>query len=160
MPKIDLSKVPLKTGSDYPGDLATLVGERSQQAVGDAGGLSQFGVNIVNLGPEALSSLRHWHEEQDEFLIVLSGELTLVDDSGETTLLPGDCASFPAGNANGHHIVNKSRQDGRFLVVGTRTETETVWYSDIDMKVTADKNGDHFTRKDGSPIETTSTEEP
>ena len=159
MPKIDLSKVPLKTGSGYPGKLAAMVGARTQLRVGEAGGLSQFGANIVTLPPDALSSLRHWHEEQDEFLIVLSGELTLVDSHGETPLLPGDCASFPAGDANGHHIINKSSHDGSFLVVGTHTESETAWYPDMDMKVTAGENGFNFTRKDGSPLKTTSTED-
>jgi len=159
MPKIDLAKVPTKSGSNYPGALAALVGERTQQRLGDASGLSQFGVNIVTLQPDALSSLRHWHEEQDEFLIVLSGELTLVDDSGDTTLLPGDCASFPAGDANGHSVVNKSDKAGSFLVVGTRTDTETAWYSDMDMKVTAKNGAFTFTRKNGTPLETPSTED-
>lgn len=159
MPKIDLNKVPLKTGSNYPDKLAAMVGARTQQRVGEAGGLSQFGANIVTLPPDTLSSLRHWHEQQDEFLIVLSGELTLIDDFGETPLLPGDCASFPAGEPNGHHIINKSGANGSFLVVGTHTETETGWYSDLDMKVGVDKGTFTFTRKDGSPLEPTSTED-
>jgi len=159
MPKIDLSKVPLETGSSYPGKLAASVGDRTQQRVGKAGGLSQFGANIVTLPPHALSSLRHWHEEQDEFLIVLSGELTLIDESGETKLLPGDCASFPAGEANGHNLINKSDHVGSFLVVGTHTAAETAWYPELDMKVTMDKTSFEFTRKDGSPLESTSTEE-
>lgn len=152
MPKIDLSKVPLKTGSGYPGDLAETMAGRSQRKVGDAAGITQFGANIVYLEPGAMSSLRHWHEQQDEVLVVLSGELTLVDDGGETALLPGDVAAFPAGDPNGHHIVNKSQDPGSFFVVGTRTPTETAWYSDVDMKVTADENGIKFTRRDGSPI--------
>lgn len=152
MPKIDLSTVPMKTGSGYPGSLAAKVGARTQQRVGAAGGLSQFGANIVTLPAGALSSLRHWHEEQDEILIVLSGELTLVDDSGETPLLPGDVCTFPAGEANGHQIVNNSKTDGSFFVVGTHTKSETAWYSDMDMRVTAGKGRDSFTRKDGSPL--------
>ena len=159
MPKIDLDKIPVRTGSGYPGRLAGALGGRRQIPVGDAGGLSQFGVNIVTLAPGALSSLRHWHEQQDEFLVILSGELTLIDDTGETPLSPGDCAAFPAGDANGHHLKNKSGLDGSFLVVGTRTSSETGWYSDVDMKATMDETGFAFTKKDGSPLETTSKED-
>ena len=149
MPKLDLSKVPVKTGSGYPGSLAAKVGTRTQQRVGEAGGLTQFGANIVTLPAGALSSLRHWHEQQDEALIVLSGNLTLVDDSGETPLKAGDVCTFPAGEASGHQIINKSSESGSFFVVGTHTETETAWYSDIDMMVAT---GNGFTCKDGSPL--------
>ncbi len=152
MPKLDLSTVPLKTGSGYPGSLAAKVGARIQQRVGQAGGLTQFGANIVTLPAGALSSLRHWHEQQDEILIVLSGTLTLIDDSGETPLKPGDVCTFPAGEANGHQIVNNSDVDGSFFVVGTHTDRETAWYSDIDMMVTSDGDGYTFTRKDGGPL--------
>jgi uncharacterized cupin superfamily protein len=152
MPKVDLSKISVKTGSAYPGVLASKMDGRSQQAVGAAGGITQFGANIVNLAPGALSSLRHWHEQQDEILVVLAGELTLVDDNGETVLHPGDCAAFPAGEANGHHLINKSGADGKFFVVGTHIATETGWYSDEDMKVTDDESGFSFTKKDGTPL--------
>ena len=153
MPKLDLDKLPVKTGSGYPGHRAALMQGRSQIAVGDAGGLTQFGANIVILAPGALSSLRHWHEQQDEALVVLTGHPTLVDDTGETPLAPGDVATFPAGEANGHHLINKTNEEARFFVVGTRTATETAWYSDEDMKVTSDAAGFHFTRKDGSPLD-------
>lgn len=152
MPKIDLAAIPVKTGSAYPGKRAALMDGRTQIAVGDAAGITQFGANIVTLAPGALSSLRHWHEQQDEILIVLSGVLTLVDDHGETELKTGDCAAFPAGDGNGHHLVNNSSADGSFFVIGTRTATETGWYSDEDMKVTFDANGFAFTRKDGSDL--------
>jgi len=152
MPRIDLDKVPVRTGSAYPPPLdAEMVG-RSSLRVGDAGGLTQFGANIVILAPGAKSSLRHWHEEQDEFVVMLSGECVLVEDTGEALMRPGDCAAFPAGAANGHHFVNRSDTEARFLVVGTRTPTETAWYSDLDMKVTTDSEGSRFTRKDGSPL--------
>ena len=152
MPKIDLSSLPVKTGSGYPGSLAKQVGERSQIGLSEPGGLTQFGANIVTLAPGALSSLRHWHENQDEFLMVTSGALTLVDDYGDTPLLPGDCAAFPAGDPNGHHIVNKSDRDGAFLVIGTHTATEIGHYSDIDMKVTVCDGTFDFTRRDGTPM--------
>ncbi len=152
MPKIDLSNIPVKTGSTYPGKLAAKMDGRSQLAVGDAAGITQFGANIVTLAPSALSSLRHWHEEQDEILVMLSGELTLVDDRGDTVLRPGDVAAFPAGDANGHHLINRTEGDGVFFVVGTRTDTETGWYSDVDMKVTFDGGEFEFTQKDGTPV--------
>jgi len=152
MPKLDLSKVPAKTGSGYPGSLAAKVGARRQQKVGMAGGLTQFGANIVTLPAGALSSLRHWHEQQDEILIVLSGSLTLVDDSGETPLKVGDVCTFPAGEANGHQIINKSDIEGSFFVVGTHTDHETAWYSDLDMKISTQNGKGEFTRKDGSRL--------
>ncbi|SLN45593.1 Cupin domain protein [Roseovarius litorisediminis] len=152
MPKLDLSQIPFKGGSTYPGKLAQAMARRSSQRLGDAGGLTQYGVNMVRLEPGAASSLRHYHMQQDEFVIVTQGTCTLIDDDGEHTMQPGDCATFPAGDANGHHLVNKSDAPALFLVVGTRTETETGHYSDLDMKVTMDATGFKFTRKDGSPL--------
>lgn len=143
----------MQTGSGYPGHRAALVGDRSQIALGDPSGLTQFGVNLVTLGPGAMSSLRHWHERQDEFLMVTQGVCTLIDDTGKTELLPGDCAAFPAGDPNGHHIVNQSGKDATFLVVGTRTETEIGYYSDEDMMVNFQSGTFTFTRKDGSPLD-------
>lgn len=153
MPKIDIASLPVKTGSGYPGHRAALMGDRSQVALGDPLGLTQFGVNLVTLRPDAQSSLRHWHEKQDEFLVVTQGVCTLIDDTGETELMPGDCAAFPAGDPNGHHLVNKTDQDAAFVVVGTRTETEVGYYSDEDMMVTFENGHFTFTRKDGSELE-------
>ena len=151
MPKLDLSKIPFKGGSSYPGKLAQAMAGRSSQALGVAGGLSQYGVNLVRLDPGAMSSLRHYHMAQDEFVMVTEGTCTLIDDQGEHTMQAGDCATFPAGEANGHHLVNKTEKPAVFLV-GTRTETETGYYSDLDMKVSVDAAGYTFTRKDGSPL--------
>ncbi|WP_299301370.1 cupin domain-containing protein [uncultured Litoreibacter sp.] len=153
MPKIDIARLPVKTGSGYPDHRAAMVGDRRQVALGDPSGLTQFGANLVTLGPGALSSLRHWHEQQDEFLVVTAGVCTLIDDSGETELRPGDCAAFPAGDANGHHLVNKTDADASFVVVGTRTPTEVGYYSDEDMMVTVEGGTFNFTRKDGSALE-------
>ncbi|WP_027238017.1 cupin domain-containing protein [Leisingera caerulea] len=152
MPKLDLSQLPWRTGSDYPGKLAEACKGRSVQPLGDPGGLSQFGVNIVRLEPGAASSLRHYHMEQDEFVIVTEGSCTLIDDQGAHEMQPGDCAAFPAGEANGHHLVNRSDKPAAFLVVGTRTETETGYYSDLDMMVKLAEGQFTFTRKDGSPL--------
>ena len=152
MPKVDQSNVPVRTGSIYPAPYDTEMAGRSVLRVGDAGGLTQFGANIVILEPGAKSSLRHWHEEQDEFVVMLEGECTLVEDDGKTPMRPGDCATFKAGDANGHHFVNQTDAEARFLVVGTRTPTETAHYSDLDLMVKIDANGFEFTRKDGSPL--------
>ncbi|MEM9126106.1 MAG: cupin domain-containing protein [Pseudomonadota bacterium] len=152
MPKLDLTQVALTSGTGYPGRLARTVDGRSWLALGDAGGLTQYGVNLVFLDPGAASSLRHYQMQQDEFAMMTEGELILVEDDGETVMQPGDCATWPAGVENGHHLVNRSSSRAAFLVVGTRTPTETVYYSDIDMMVTADETGDHFTKQDGSPL--------
>lgn len=152
MPKIDLPALPSRNGSGYPAPHNAEFETRHITALGDPAGLTQFGANLVRLEPGGRSSLRHWHEQQDEFMVVISGSLTLVDDHGETPLSPGDCCAFPAGDRNGHHIVNQSSEAGSFVVVGTRTRTEQAWYSDVDMKVTSQDGAMTFTRQDGTPI--------
>jgi uncharacterized cupin superfamily protein len=125
---------------------------RIRRALGNAFGLSQFGVNLMDLPPGAWSSQRHWHENQDEFVYVLEGEVVLVTDEGETLLRPGMIAGFRAGKANGHHLVNRSDKIARVLEVGTRTVEEVAHYSDIDMMVRENADGwDYFT-KDGRPL--------
>ena len=151
MPKIDLSALPLRTGSSYPAPLDAEVAGRSFLRVGDEGGLTQFGANIVILAPGGKSSLRHWHEQQDEFVMEISGRCTLIDDSGRHPMQPGDCAAFKAGDGNGHQLVNDTDEEARFLVIGTRTPTETAWYSDLDLKATQTAEGFTYTRKDGTP---------
>jgi len=147
MPKIDIDSLPVETGSGYPGHRAALMDGRSQVRLGDVSGLTQFGVNLVQLEPGARSSLRHWHEEQDEFLVVTEGVCTLIDDHGETTLNPGDCA------ANGHMLQNRHDAPAAFVVVGTRTKTERGYYSDEDMMVTLNQGEMRFSKKDGSDLE-------
>lgn len=152
MPKIDLDMVPLKTGSIYPDPYAAEMAGRSSLRVGDAGGLTQFGANIVILAPNAKSSLRHWHLKEDEFVMVSQGDVVLIDDHGETPMSVGECATFPAGDRNGHHFVNRSNAQARFLVIGTRASIETATYSEIDMKVEIADKKFEFTKKDGSPL--------
>lgn len=152
MGKLDLSKAPVKTGSIYPEPYASMMKGRSSLRLGDLGGLTQFGVNLVTLEPGALSSLRHWHQNEDEFVIVTEGELTLVQDAGECPMRPGDSAAFPAGETDGHHFVNHSDRPATFLVVGTKAPTEVATYSDIDMMVRLEAGKATFTRKDGSPL--------
>ncbi len=152
MPVIDISKAPVKTGSIYPKPYDAEMAGRWSIRLGQAGGLTQFGVNIVVLEPGAKSSLRHWHAKEDEFVIVTEGTCTLVDDHGRHEMSVGDCAAFPAGDANGHHFINQTGEEARFLVVGTKTPDEAVTYSDVDMKGEAQDGVFTFTRRDGSPM--------
>lgn len=148
--KLDLSKVPVKTGSIYPEPYAAMMAGRSSLRLGEAGGLTQFGVNLVTLQPGALSSLRHWHLHEDEFVMVTEGVLVMVTDAGEAEMRPGDCAAFPAGRPDGHHFLNRSAAPARFLVVGTKAPAETATYSDVDMMVHMAGGKARFTHKDGS----------
>ncbi len=150
MPKLDLSTVPVKTGSIYPEPYATMMQGRSSLRLGDAGGLTQYGVNLVTLQPGALSSLRHWHLNEDEFVMVTEGECWLVEDQGETLMRVGDCAAFPANSGNGHHFINRSASAARFLVVGTKAKAEVATYSDVDMMVRIEGGKALFTYKDGT----------
>jgi uncharacterized cupin superfamily protein len=150
MPKIDLSAIVTKTGSSYPAEHVAAMDGRSQVPLSKAGGLTQFGANIVNLAPNGLSSLRHRHENQDEFRVVTAGFCTLVDDHGETQLHPSDCAAFPAGDGNGHHLINKTDQIASFVVVGTHTPTEIAHYSDVEIMAHVDADGYRFSRRDGT----------
>ena len=152
MGKINLSKVPVLKGSKYPAPFDAQFADRGTQYVGDAGGITQYGANITHLPPGATSSLRHWHVNEDEFVMVTEGEVTLVEDDGETPMQVGDCAAFPAGVENGHHFINKTDKIAKFLVIGTRLPDETGYYSDVDMKVTIKNREFSFTRKDGSPL--------
>ena len=153
MPKIDIAALGWKGGSGYPAPFADRVGGRSRKRLGDAGGLSQFGVNLTRLEPGAMSALRHWHEAEDEFVYVLEGELTLVEEEGETPLRAGEAAAFKAGVANGHHLVNRSQAPAIYLEIGTRAAEERAHYPDDDLAVTKANGAYHFTRKDGSEIE-------
>jgi uncharacterized cupin superfamily protein len=152
MPVIDPARVPLRTGSIYPEPYAAMMQGRSSLRLGEAGGLTQFGVNLVMLEPGAMSSLRHWHHNEDEFVWVVEGECTLVQDEGETVMRPGDCAAFPAGNPNGHHFLNRTDRVAKFLVVGTKAPQEVGVYSDIDLMVKIGSGRAEFTYKDGTPF--------
>jgi uncharacterized cupin superfamily protein len=124
------------------------VANRIRQRLGEAGGLTQFGVNLLHLPPGAWSSQRHWHASEDEFIYVISGEVVLITDKGEEILHAGDCAAFPKNVPDGHHLVNKSSATAFCLEIGTRAADERVVYSDVDMLVDS-KRG--FTHKDGAP---------
>ena len=144
--------LPSRRGSDYPAPHDVPCRERVRRTLGDVFGLSQFGVNLLELAPGAWSSQRHWHERQDELVYVLEGDATVVTDEGETMLSAGMVAGFRAGSGNGHHIVNRSNAVVRLLEVGTRTAEETAHYSDIDMMYREDADTGGYFTKDGRPL--------
>lgn len=150
MPKIDVDSIAWKGGTGYPPPFDQLVEGRHRKRLGDALGLTQFGVNLTRLEPGAASAQRHWHENEDEFVYVLSGQAMLVEDEGETILGPGDAAAFKAGVANGHHLINRSEEPVFYLEVGTRASDEKAHYPDIDLFATKRDYEWKFTRKDGS----------
>lgn len=134
MPKIDLGALPVISRSGYLEPYRAAVAGRSWTAVAEAGGLSQFGANLVTLAPGAWSSQRHWHSAEDEMMVMISGEAVLVEDDGETPMRPGDIATFKAGFANGHHLINRSAAPAVFLAIGTDRPVEDVChYPDIDQ---------------------------
>jgi uncharacterized cupin superfamily protein len=153
MPKLDLSIIPVRRGSDYPAEFAAPLAQRTRQRLGDAGGLTQFGVNRLELPAGSWSSQRHWHSVEDEFVCVLAGEVVLVTDAGEEILKAGDCAAFPANTPNGHHLVNRSAATAVCLEVGGRSALDRVVYADIDMVCEAGE--DCYRHRDGTPYPAT-----
>ena len=141
MPKIDIAGLPVDTVSLYPDPFWKQTVGRERKRLGNAVGLSQFGVNLTRLKPDAWSSQRHWHQNEDEFIYIVSGEGVLCEDGGETVLKPGDTAGWKAGVPNGHCLINRTARDAIYLEVGTRAKTERATYSDIDMKVERDDGG-------------------
>lgn len=150
-PALDPATVAAATGSNYPEPLRSRVASRRKQRLGDALGLKNFGVNLTTLPPGAQSALRHWHTKQDEFIYVLKGELVLVTDAGEQALAPGMCAGFPAGQADGHHLVNRSPREAVYLEIGDRPPGDGVTYPDDDLVAQMTPQGWRMTRKDGTP---------
>jgi uncharacterized cupin superfamily protein len=153
MKKIDASKAPLNKGTNYPPPHDEIVREREWRRLGDAAGLTQFGVNLVTLKPGVWSSQRHWHSHEDEFVYMLEGELVLTTDAGDEILRPGDCAGFPAGSRDGHCLKNQGDQIARFLVVGSRNPDDWGEYSDIDMKFLSERQGGAYVRKNGEKFQ-------
>jgi len=149
MPRIDIAAVPARTGSGYPKPFDAPCATRTRKRLGDAGGLRDFGVNLMTLPPGGWSSQRHWHSHEDEFVYVLEGELVLVENEGETRLRAGDCAAFPKDSGNGHHLVNRSAVMAVYLEVGSRQPQDLTTCSDIDMQ-SANSDG-RFVHKDGTP---------
>ena len=149
MPKIDIAAVLQRKGTGYPPQFNAPCAERLRQRLGNAGGLTNFGVNLKHLPPGNWSSQRHWHSHEDEFVYVIEGELTLIEDGGETLLRTGDCAAFPKGSGNGHHMINRSGATAVYLEVGSRQPADVTTCSDNDM-MSSNVDG-RFVHKDGTP---------
>ena len=154
MPKrIDIAAIPAIVGTLYPSPFDQPCRGRVRQKLGDVAGLTQFGVNLLRLPPGAWSSQRHWHTASDEFVYVLSGEVTLVSNDGEELLRAGDAAGFKAGDTNGHCLRNLSNRDTLILEIGTRVATDAGHYSDIDMMAPTGGQPAVYTHRDGTPYE-------
>lgn len=153
-PALDPNSLAPRTGSIYPAEFVDAVKGRSKRALTAALGLTQFGVNVVELAPGASSALRHYHSHEDEFIYVLAGEVTLISEGQAQRLTAGLCAGFPAGVADGHCITNRSTEVARYLEVGTRDARDEAFYPDVDLHV---KPGRYekpvFAHKDGTPYE-------
>jgi uncharacterized cupin superfamily protein len=146
--KIDLATAPVTAGSLYPPPFDAPCRARHRIRLGDAAGLTQFGVNLCTLPPGAWSSQRHWHDKEDELVYVVSGAVTLTTDAGEEILRAGDAAGFKAGEENGHSFQNRSAENVVLLEIGSRFADDCAFYSDIDMRPTPD--GD-YVHRDGTP---------
>jgi uncharacterized cupin superfamily protein len=151
LPALDPATQESQRGSDYPDPFDKPVAARERRKLGDALGLTNFGVNLMRLPPGVASSMRHWHSRQDEFVFVVAGEVVLITDGMEQTLTAGMAAGFPAGRQDGHHLINRSQRDAILLEVGDRTALDEVDYSDIDMMVRWIDGEEKYLHKDGAP---------
>jgi uncharacterized cupin superfamily protein len=152
--KIDIAALPVRSGTIYPPSCAAEVAGRSSLRLGDAGGLTRFGVDIVILAPGAKSSMRHRHEAEDEFVMIPDGICTMVTNDGPADMRPCDCVAFPAGTPDGHHSVNHSGAEARFLVVGSKVRRGVAQDPDQGIKVTMEGGRARFTAEDGGPLPT------
>lgn len=149
MKKIDVEQAPTRFGTGYPPPFDQPCRERRRWKLGDAAGLTQFGVNLLRLPPDQWSSQRHWHTAEDEFVYVLEGEVVLITDEGEEVLRAGDCAGFPAGAPDGHHLVNRSAAEALLLEIGSRRFGEDgADYPDIDLTLRPGETA--YRHKDGA----------
>lgn len=148
LPALDPAALPGESKSGYPAEFLPRVQGRSRKRLGNALGITDYGVNLTMLEPGAESALRHWHKHEDEFIYVLDGELTLITDTGEQILSPGQCAGFPKNSGDGHHLVNKSQRPASYLEIGSRHPEEEAFYPDDDLHFK--RTDGFFTRKDGS----------
>lgn len=147
LPALDPAGLTPRIGTGYPAPYAAPCAGREKRALGDAVGLTQFGVNLVRVAPGVWSAQRHWHSAEDEFVYIVEGELVLVTDAGEQVLRPGMIAGFPAGKTDGHHLINRTSRDAVYLEVGTRAAKDDVDYPDCDMQI----RNDRLEHKNGTP---------
>ena len=151
MPKIDIPNLPVDTTRPYPEPFREVLAGRERKRLGNAVGLTQFGVNLTTLRAGAWSSQRHWHEAEDELIYMLEGEVVLCEEGGESVLKPGDAAGWKANAGNGHCLINRTDRDAVFLEIGTRSPSERVVYPDIDMRLERDASGPRYLHKSGEP---------
>lgn len=151
-PAFDPMDLDARTGSSYPAPFQKECADRVKRALGNAVGLTRFGVNLVRLEPGAWSAQRHWHSHEDEFVYVLEGEVALVTDAGEQALAAGMAAGFPAGVEDGHCLVNRGRDVAVYLEVGERSPEDRVRYPDIDLAAEKHDGRYRFTKRNGEPI--------
>ena len=149
--KIEPAALPVTLGTLYPPPFDEPCVSRERRRLGDAAGLTQFGVNLLRLPAGAWSSQRHWHTHEDEFVYVLSGEVTLVTDDGEEVLKAGEAAGFKAGDSNGHCLQNRSGLDVLVLEVGSRMTGDGAFYSDIDLVAQPQGKPAIYTHRNGEP---------
>ena len=147
MPKLDLEAIPQINATGYPPPWREEMARRHYRRLGPVSGLSDFGVSHVTLEPGGVSSQRHWHEGEDEFVVMLEGEAVLEEEGGEAVMRAGDCAAFPKGVPNGHRLVNRGDSPCVFIAIG-RLAASDCHYPDIDLHL--DGPTGRFTRKDGS----------
>lgn len=149
---ISASEAPVRTKpSNYPEPFASRMAGREKRCLGNLFGLTNFGVNLTRLAPNAISSLRHAHTKQDEFIYILQGCPTLYTDAGRTPLQPGMCAGFKAGTGNGHHLVNETAEEVVYLEIGDRTPGDAGSYPDDDLQAVLVDGAWQFLHKDGTP---------
>ncbi len=152
-PAIDPMTIEAGAGTLYPVHLDCPAETRIKRRLGDALGLTKFGVNLSILPPGAWSAFRHWHEQEDEFVYILEGEATLVTDAGEQILGPGSAAGFPGGKADGHVLKNNSENNVVYLEVGNRFDDEDVHYPDVDLHLEKRPGKLQYYDKKGNPLE-------
>lgn len=152
-PAIDPFSLSSRKGTGYPKVYADRIRDRTKRKLGDAFGLTQFGVNLTVLPPGEISSQRHWHSSEDEFVYIIEGEATLITDEGQMAMTTGMVAGFPAGVEYGHQLVNNSTEQVVYIEIGTRAASDEVHYPDCDLRASKTPGKDYvFTRKDGSPF--------
>ena len=152
LPALNPQSEPLTKGTPYPPPYNAGPSEiREKQVIGDALGLNRFGVNLVRMPEGAWSAMRHWHANEDEFVYIVEGEITLITNDGEQVLVPGDVAGFAAGREDGHHLVNNSGKPAVYLEVGSRQPVDRVDYPDEDL-IQDKKDGERlFINRKGEP---------
>jgi uncharacterized cupin superfamily protein len=149
--RIDVAALAPVVGTLYPAPFDVPCRARERRRLGDAAGLTQFGVNLLRLPPGAWSSQRHWHVAADELIYVVAGEVVLVTDAGEELLRAGDAAGFLAGDPDGHHLQNRSQQDALVIEIGTRSHEDGAHYSDIDLVAPVGRKPAMYTHRNGTP---------